>query len=111
MRMNYDQVAEDARRKAVSLMIELMREKDWSQKQLAAELSVSSKTIENYLNNVSLPNFSSMVALCQIAQIPFNTLLEERCSLQDAQLYALIEMLSPKQKAFLIAFLECSFQK
>lgn len=110
MKKNYKARAKQLREKAISMIEELRTERGWTQKQLAAELDITTKTIQNYKGGVNLPDLPAIIALCEVSSIRIDDLLNENCTLQDAELYKLITSLSPSKKAILISLIR-AFEK
>lgn len=105
MRKDYNATARMLREKAILMMEELKTERGWTQKQLAAELDITTKAIQNYKGGVNLPDLPAIIALCEVSGIGLDALRYENCSLRDAELYNLIMSLSPSKKDSLINFL------
>jgi len=105
MRKDYNAMARMLQKKVLSMMEDLKAERGWTQKQLAAELGITTRAIQLYNNGINLPDFSVIIAFCDVSGIGLDALRYENCSLRDAELYNLIMSLSPSKKDSLINFL------
>lgn len=105
MKKNYKVRAKQLQERLLSLMEDLKRERGWTQKQLAAELDVTARAIQLYKDGVNLPSLPVIIAFCEVSSIRFDDLLNENCSLQDAELYNLIMSLPPSKKTHFIGLL------
>lgn len=108
MSKDYNVMARMLQEKVVSMMEDLKAERGWTQKQLAAELGITTRAIQLYNNGINLPDFSVIIAFCDVSGIGLDALLNESYSLQDAELYNLIMSFSPSKKGSIIKILrEC----